>query len=535
MSVAREEMDADAYHTIAVIQGALDDLKRFMFLNTSVRLPQSISQKASQLSDGVKEFLSSFPSEDPAGGEDKERKDIKCSQLVTTNPGLERIAASEVRSICHVGAVHPSCFGCPGYLGLTDVKDAEKLQELRSAHDVLKFHGYFLLPEADLFPQLDSVMGSAESFRVRSGQLVSERVGSMRMVGNKDTKALGEDRSAKKARTEKTHSEIATDAAEEIISAAMETSKSDEHGFQSSQVEREVGSVLHEKYKESTSLLDGQSAKREGARVRADMKKFEVCIRVDIVMDKVLVCSMPNKDQLSRRHKLAFVRSVTLKPNVAYCMIRMSGLKDGGSLLDPFCGGGTIPMEAACIFGRAPRDKAGRLCGCDRSKTVVEGAKANAKASMIEHLVEFTELNARVLDRSFSSNSFDVIVTNPPWGVRVGKDADLERIYKGFLFSSAKILRVGGRLVFLVQRCEMVLELVRKLGLFRILSMCAVKTGDLVPTIFVLENLGKDEEKEVLKTQVRALTPLIPNPKAGGSAAPEQAEQDTPQETEPSL
>uniref|UniRef100_A0A7S4N006 THUMP domain-containing protein n=1 Tax=Guillardia theta TaxID=55529 RepID=A0A7S4N006_GUITH len=518
-------MDADAYHTIAVIQGALDDLKRFMFLNTSVRLPQSISQKASQLSDGVKEFLSSFPSEDPAGGEDKERKDIKCSQLVTTNPGLERIAASEVRSICHVGAVHPSCFGCPGYLGLTDVKDAEKLQELRSAHDVLKFHGYFLLPEAgrgqeliqaickgvqDLFPQLDSVMGSAESFRVRS-----ERVGSMRMVGNKqDTKALGEDRSAKKARTEKTHSEIATDAAEEIISAAMETSKSDEHGFQSSQVEREVGSVLHEKYK-----------------VRADMKKFEVCIRVDIVMDKVLVCSMPNKDQLSRRHKLAFVRSVTLKPNVAYCMIRMSGLKDGGSLLDPFCGGGTIPMEAACIFG----DKAGRLCGCDRSKTVVEGAKANAKASMIEHLVEFTELNARVLDRSFSSNSFDVIVTNPPWGVRVGKDADLERIYKGFLFSSAKILRVGGRLVFLVQRCEMVLELVRKLGLFRILSMCAVKTGDLVPTIFVLENLGKDEEKEVLKTQVRALTPLIPNPKAGGSAAPEQAEQDTPQETEPSL
>ena len=34
------------------------------------------------------------------------------------------------------------------YLGLTDVKDAERLQELRSAHDVLNFHGYFVLPEA---------------------------------------------------------------------------------------------------------------------------------------------------------------------------------------------------------------------------------------------------------------------------------------------------------------------------------------------------------------------------------------------------
>eukprot|EP00960_Hanusia_phi_P048771 759148-Hanusia_phi.AAC.2 len=92
----------------------------------------------------------------------------------------------------------------------------------------------------------------------------------------------------------------------------------------------------------------------------------------------------------------------------------------------------------------------------------------------------------------------------------------------------------------LKERDFKVLELVRKSGLFRILSMCAVKTGDLVPTIFVLEvflpfrvrtrpyscqNLGKDEEKEILKTQVRALTPLIPNPKASGPSATEQGEQ----------
>jgi len=509
MSQQRDEHSGNAQHAIAAIQQTLDDLKRFLFLNTSVKLPLKISEQASALKEGVESFLSSFSAEELVSEGNRREDPAKCSHLLTTNPGLERVAASEVRSVCEVGGVRPTFCGCPGYVGLVGVKAAERLQELRSAHDILTFHGNFVLPEGgrgeelvqaicqgvqDLFPQLDAVMGSAGSFRVRS-----ERIGSMRRMATKEGKAPGEDRAAKKARTEK-----AEDATSEATEEVLTPSKSDEHGFQSSQVEREVGSVLHEKYK-----------------VRADMKNFEVCIRVDIVMDKVLVCSMPNRDQLSRRHKLAFVRSVTLKPNVAYCMIRMSGLREQESLLDPFCGGGTIPMEAACMFG----DQAGRLCGCDRSKTVVEGAKANATASMIENLVEFMELNARALDRSFSSNSFDVIVTNPPWGVRVGKDADLERIYKGFLFSSSKILKVGGRLVFLVQRCEMVLELVRKSGLFRILSMCAVKTGDLVPTIFVLENLGKDEEKEILKTQVRALTPLIPNPKASGPSATEQGEQ----------
>ena len=70
----------------------------------------------------------------------------------------------------------------------------------------------------------------------------------------------------------------------------METSKSDEHGFQSSQVsieegetwiesygpqvEREVGFVLHEKYKESTSCLTDKSQKErgsEGAREEHDL------------------------------------------------------------------------------------------------------------------------------------------------------------------------------------------------------------------------------------------------------------------------
>jgi len=41
--------------------------------------------------------------------------------------------------------------------------------------------------------------------------------------------------------------------------------------------------------------------------------------------------------------------------------------------------------------------------------------------------------------------------------IQVGKNADLEKIYKGFLYSAAKVVKPGGKVVFVVQRCEMVI------------------------------------------------------------------------------
>ena len=39
---------------------------------------------------------------------------------------------------------------------------------------------------------------------------------------------------------------------------------------------------------------------------------------------------------------------------------------------------------------------------------------------------EFVQpFNARGLEKVYADSQFDCIVTNPPWGLRVGKDADL--------------------------------------------------------------------------------------------------------------
>ena len=68
----------------------------------------------------------------------------------------------------------------------------------------------------------------------------------------------------------------------------------------------------------------------------------------------------------------------------------------------------------------------------------------------------------------------------------------------------------------------MVLDIVRRCGLYRIVSLTAIKTGDQVPTIFVLENLVRDALREALKAQVRVLVPLCNSaqkPTAASTAA----------------
>jgi tRNA (guanine6-N2)-methyltransferase len=179
------------------------------------------------------------------------------------------------------------------------------------------------------------------------------------------------------------------------------------HEFTSLDIEREAGGALHELY---------------GAP--ASMKQFDVRVRVDVAKQTVLVGVALNRAPLSHRHKLAFTRSVTLKPNVAYALLRLAGLCDGSGVLgggaagdvpctrrvlDPCCGSGTIALEAAEALGLS-------AVGTDKSLAVVRGATANATAAGLEARCTFEQANCRSLSSSFPPDSFDAIVSNLPCG-----------------------------------------------------------------------------------------------------------------------
>lgn len=172
------------------------------------------------------------------------------------------------------------------------------------------------------------------------------------------------------------------------------------------------------------------------------------------------------------------------------------------TLIDPFVGSGTIVLEAAMMF------TSGRFIGVERSERVVQGARDNARGLELESRVELAAGNARVLKELTGSGTADVIVTNPPWGVRLGKCDDIDELYRGFLQSAADVLKVGGRLVIIVLRWESFLQFARQSGRWFIERVVPVRTGDLVTVVFVMRRVCDDMWCDT-KAQVKAMAAVL--------------------------
>jgi putative N6-adenine-specific DNA methylase len=153
-----------------------------------------------------------------------------------------------------------------------------------------------------------------------------------------------------------------------------------------------------------------------------------------------------------------------LRETLAAAMLLSSGWTPDRSLLDPFCGAGTLPIEAALIarqiapgrrrnfafmewqkFDRAEWaaliDQAdstmidhvpASLQGSDRDAGAIEASRSNADRAGVLNDIEFTQ---RAMSAIEPIGTGDVI-TNPPYGQRVGDGAstrnDMRNLYAQF-------------------------------------------------------------------------------------------------------
>lgn len=124
----------------------------------------------------------------------------------------------------------------------------------------------------------------------------------------------------------------------------------------------------------------------------------------------------------------------SLKPKLARLIINLSKCKEKEILLDPFCGTGSVLIEAAMIGCKA--------IGSDLDKKMVEGAKINLKFYGLKAKVK--QANALELDKVFGKNSIDAIATDPPYGrsSHIGAK-NIKELYEGFLKSALKVLKKG--------------------------------------------------------------------------------------------
>lgn len=165
---------------------------------------------------------------------------------------------------------------------------------------------------------------------------------------------------------------------------------------------------------------------------------------------------------LSRRGYRTQAGEAPLRENLAAAMLRLSEFRPGTPLLDPMCGSGTIPIEAA-VWAEGLPSGAGRtfsferwrcfddaargvwerererardfaeptptlVRGSDRDPRALKLARANAKRAGVDVRFDRADL-ASVAPPEKGS----LVVTNPPYGVRLEKDGRWLDDFRGFL------------------------------------------------------------------------------------------------------
>jgi len=122
----------------------------------------------------------------------------------------------------------------------------------------------------------------------------------------------------------------------------------------------------------------------EGWRPRVDLKSPDVQLYALVRDDEFLLGINLTGPSLHKRfYRVADVRS-TLPPTLAFLMVLRSGWEPSGCLLDPFCGSGTIPIEAAltpCPCLRTPTGQGSkcRSSGCASSTSM--SSRGSSKGS----------------------------------------------------------------------------------------------------------------------------------------------------------
>lgn len=184
----------------------------------------------------------------------------------------------------------------------------------------------------------------------------------------------------------------------------------------------------------------------------------EQLVVVRVLRDEVIVSLDSSGELLHRRGYRLATGKAPLRETLAAALLMGSGWDPSFPLLDPFCGSGTIPIEAALIArGIAPglqRDFAFRrwrrwdasewvpivaecraevlpgaaapILAADRDAGAIRAARANAERAGVEGDISF---ETRALSGLPRLEGRGHLVSNPPYGARVGEVRALRDLY----------------------------------------------------------------------------------------------------------
>ncbi|MDD6481536.1 MAG: class I SAM-dependent RNA methyltransferase [Lachnospiraceae bacterium] len=182
-------------------------------------------------------------------------------------------------------------------------------------------------------------------------------------------------------------------------------------------------------------------------------------IRIFLLKDEVMVTLDTSGDSLHKRGYRLMTSKAPLTETLAAALIMLTPWKKDRILVDPFCGSGTFPIEAAMMAANiAPglnrsfvaekwdnlipkklwyeaAEEAAELVdmdievdiqGYDIDAEVVRAARENAKRAGVEKLIHFQE---RAVADLHHPKKYGFIITNPPYGERLEEKKELPALY----------------------------------------------------------------------------------------------------------
>ena len=168
-----------------------------------------------------------------------------------------------------------------------------------------------------------------------------------------------------------------------------------------------------------------------------DDREADLNVRVFIDHNTALVGLRLAAQPLHRRAYKQVHIPGALKPTAAAAMIHLAGVSAGAVMVDPFCGSGTIAIEAAQMGINS-------LTG-DIAATAVEAAVTNAQAAAVSVAISHWDASHVPL----RDQSVDYAISNMPWGRQVQVDAQLSRLYAQSFAEMKRIVISDGKIVLL--------------------------------------------------------------------------------------
>jgi putative N6-adenine-specific DNA methylase len=221
--------------------------------------------------------------------------------------------------------------------------------------------------------------------------------------------------------------------------------------YHSDAVTERIHQAIESNLAKKVPLLKGDSEESHGK---------QQLIIVRLLRDQVSISIDSSGNPLYMRGYREIVSKAPIRENLAASIILASGWTPEFPLIDPFCGSGTIPIEAALIAKNHPPglyrdfafenwpefnqsywqnmrreyiqnfvDVTTRIQGSDRNIGSIENARKNAEKAGVNRFIEWK--NQSISDvKPYGQPGW--IITNPPYGLRISSNKDIRNLYAQF-------------------------------------------------------------------------------------------------------